>query len=52
MYRTQEAIDREYVFPIQFTIELVQYPDPGSGSLVIKVSINDWVIEFPDTEWM
>lgn len=43
MYRTQEDIDREYVFPIEITI---------SAGLRIKVTINDWVVEFPDAEIM
>jgi hypothetical protein len=44
LYRTQEAIDREYEFPIDIVIL-----DPGlSGDITIKIFIKEWEIELPN----
>lgn len=51
LYRTQEDIDRNYCFPIRVEIPEGFNPD-DPGSLSIRISINDWVIDFPDVEIM
>jgi hypothetical protein len=45
LYRTQEDIDREYVFPIRIEILPGGIAQPGDGRGGIRVFVNDWEIE-------